>query len=408
MDKILEACFKKVIHFNSRGKDLKFKVSQNLFSSHDIDVGTKRLLRTFIFENLDNYHKVLDLGCGYGPIGIALKSANKSAKVHMVDVDALALAYSQINSELNKVSDIKIYASLGYNNVRTQGFDLITSNIPAKVGKNVLSDMLTGGRHLLSPEGRMTIVVIDAIYKDVEKILSDSNVEILYHKNWPGHQVLHYKFLDSQKKLKPPKSAWEKGEYVRNIVRINNPKPLDFTIQTTHNLPEFDTPSYDTNLILENLKLVKDRVKKTLFFNPGQGYLPVALAKLKGVSQIDLVDRNLQSLMTSKNNLIRNNYPSESTSTLHQVGLAPLKKKNYNFLVGVIDEKENQEVLKILVEQASSLINDGGMGLFASSSTTITRMTKHIRKIESLEIQKREKSKGRSLLVIKKHPRFSK
>ena len=135
MDKLLDAYFKKDIHFNYSGIDLKFKVYQSLFSSHDVDIGTKRLLRTFVFEDFQNYNTVLDLGCSYGPLGIALKYANKPSECDMIDRDALALAFSRINSELNNASDIKIYGGLGYDDVNDRYFDLIVSNIPAKVGE---------------------------------------------------------------------------------------------------------------------------------------------------------------------------------------------------------------------------------------------------------------------------------
>ena len=401
MDKILDAYFKKDIHFNYSGIDLKFKVSQSLFSSHDVDIGTKRLLRTFVFEDFQNYNKVLDLGCGYGPLGIALKSANKTSEVDMIDRDALALAFSRINSELNNAGDIKIYGGLGYDDVNDRDFDLIVSNIPAKVGEEVLSNVLTAGRYYLVPKGRMSIVVVDEIYDYVAKKLSVSGVNILYYKSWPGHHVFHYEFLGNEALSSPPKSAWQEGKYNRGVVNISFPKPLDFSIQTTYNLPEFDTPGYDTELLLTNLNLIEDnKAEKVLFFNPAQGYLPVALTKLKEVSEIKLIDRNLQSLRISKKNLIRNGYSHKNISISHQVGMGQSDKKAYDFLVGIIDEKENSEVVKILTEQTASLINKSGIALFASSSSLITDMVRYVRKIKSIRPLKRGKSKGRSFLVI--------
>lgn len=401
MDKLLEAYFKKDILFNYSGIDLRFKVSQSLFSSHDIDIGTKRLLRTFMFEDFQNYKKVLDLGCGYGPLGIALKSANKTSIVHMIDRDALALAFSRINSELNNAGDIKIYGGLGYDDVSDRDFDLIVSNIPAKVGEEVLSNMLLGGRYRLVPKGRMSIVVVDAIYDYVVKTLSVPVVNILYHKSWPGHHVFHYEFLRNEIRSSPPKSAWEEGKYNRGVVNISIPRHLNFSIQTTYNLPEFDTLSYDTKLLLTNLNLIENiKGEKVLFFNPGQGYLPVALSKLKEVSEIKLIDRNLQSLRTSKKNLIRNGYSPENISLSHQVGMEQSDKKAYNFLAGTVDEKDNSEVVKILIEQIASLIDKNGVALFASSSGVITDVERYLRKIKSLRLLKRGRSKGRSCLAI--------
>jgi len=160
---IFDAYFKKDVTYNYRGENLKFHVSQSLFSSHDIDLGTKRLLRTIETEGLNKYDKVLDLGCGYGPIGISLKSFYEPSIVHMVDRDALALEFSKQNVELNNLSDIKIYGSLGYDDVTEKDFDFIVSNIPAKVGEPVLSHILEDARFYLRPRGKVAVVVIDAI-----------------------------------------------------------------------------------------------------------------------------------------------------------------------------------------------------------------------------------------------------
>src|SRR5260221_2878662 len=103
--------FKKEIPYDYRGKKLKFNVSQALFSSFDVDNGTRHLLQTLMSEKIDKYDKVLDLGCGYGPIGISLKSFYPSSDVHMVDRDALALEFSRQNVELNNMDGFHIYGS---------------------------------------------------------------------------------------------------------------------------------------------------------------------------------------------------------------------------------------------------------------------------------------------------------
>src|SRR3990170_7683153 len=114
--------FKKIITFRAWKHSLQFRVSQDLFSSHDIDLGTKLLLRTIIEAGYDRFQKVLDIGCGYGPIGLTLKSVFGSALVHMVDRDALAVEYSRQNAILNKLTDIEVYGGLGYADLKTAGF----------------------------------------------------------------------------------------------------------------------------------------------------------------------------------------------------------------------------------------------------------------------------------------------
>src|SRR5215208_4474910 len=94
--------YKKTIPFNFSKQRLQFRVSQDLFSSHDIDVGTRFLLRTLVTsKELGRPSAILDLGCGYGPIGLTLKSLYPDAVVHLTDRDALAVEYTGQNAVLN-------------------------------------------------------------------------------------------------------------------------------------------------------------------------------------------------------------------------------------------------------------------------------------------------------------------
>src|SRR5579859_6355428 len=119
----LEPYYKKTIHYKFENYILSSKVSQDLFSSLDIDHGTQRLLRTLLFEKIDTFKKALDVGCGYGVIGIILKKICPNAEVHMVDRDALAIAYTKENVILNDVTNKSIaYGSLGYDNISDRDF----------------------------------------------------------------------------------------------------------------------------------------------------------------------------------------------------------------------------------------------------------------------------------------------
>src|SRR5690242_7827260 len=110
----IDPYYKKTITYPYRAEKLSFRVAQDLFSSQNVDVGTQRLLRSLIDSRYDAYRKVLDLGCGYGPIGVTLEKVELGRTVQMVDRDALALKYACENARINHVSDQNIYGSLGY------------------------------------------------------------------------------------------------------------------------------------------------------------------------------------------------------------------------------------------------------------------------------------------------------
>ena len=101
MRKIDNSLIKKRINFNWSGISTSFDSSQALFSSVDIDVGTQALLNSLRKNKAIDYSKVLDLGCGYGVIGIFLKKQDLSREVVLSDRDMLAVEFSQHNALLN-------------------------------------------------------------------------------------------------------------------------------------------------------------------------------------------------------------------------------------------------------------------------------------------------------------------
>ncbi|CAN5305249.1 hypothetical protein BH10PAT1_BH10PAT1_7430 [soil metagenome] len=394
--------FKKNISFKYEGQEFIFKVSQELFSSQIIDIGTQRLLRTFSIQKLFKHKKILDLGCGYGPIGIILKKLNPESVVHMVDKDALALEYSRHNVELSKVEDVKVYGSMGYDNVQDKDFDLIVSNIPAKVGEGVLSHMLLDAQFYLRQNGIVVVVVIDAILDEVSNVLkSDDQIEITFQKSWPGHTVFYYKFLQNSNSQKPIDSAFVRGLYDRTDNQFTFQKER-LLLKTTYNLPEFDTLSFETNLLLENLsKFIKIDTDLVVVFNPGQGYVPVALSKLIKINKLVLIDRDLQALEVSKRNLILNKFPIERILLLHQVGVSSENKK-IDHVIGIVPEKQENGVYEMFTTQSANNLKPGGLFLTVSNSNVMFKVEKNIHADKTLIVLAKNQSKGKKMIVARK------
>jgi len=395
--------FKKIIKYHYREKNLQFRVAQDLFSSHTIDIGTQRLLRTLTSEKFNTFEKVLDLGSGYGPIGIALKSVCPSSVVHMVDRDALAIDYSHQNVALNNMKDITVYASLGYDEVQDTNFDLVVSNIPAKIGEPVLSHVLLDAHFHLRPGGYVAVVVTDTIAPFVESILKnkDNDIEILFHKTWPGHSVFHYRFITNQS-IKPSSlSAFDRGVYDRGQIYLPINK-VSFPIKTTYGLPEFTILSYETEMLLEGLQMLKNRnIDNALVFNSGQGFIPVALSKLTKVGKITLVDRDLESLQVSQRNLIENGY-QENIILSHQVGIDLHTSSKFDTIMGILDKKDGPLVHALFVKQAMQQLAPKGLLFLVATSTGITRIESFVHSEKLLDIVQRKRIKGKSFIVLKK------
>lgn len=393
--------YKKNIGYKYRGVDFDFRVSQGTFSSYNIDNGTQRLLRTLTSQGINNYNKVFDLGCGYGPIGIILKKVYPKSTVHMVDRDALALEYSRQNAQLNNVNDVQIYGSLGYDNVREKDFNLVVSNIPAKVGEPVLLHMLQNAKYFLVPDGKVVVVVIDEIVEYVSRVLASDDIKILYTNKWPGHTVFHYEFV--QKAISGSKpSSFNTGIYFRGEKDIVF-EGHKINVKTAYGLSEFDTLRFETELLLDALHSLKSRqFDRTMVFNVGQGYLSIALSKSAKITEINLVDRNLEALKVTKTNLEINGFPTGNISIYHRIDIQLDKNRRFDCILGVLDEDDGPAVHELYVDQAAKQLNPNGYLIVASSSTAITRVESYIYKNKLFLVSDRRKAKGKSVIVLKK------
>ena len=154
-----------------RGRDLVFRSTWGLFSPRAIDEGTRLLIdRVEVMPSDD----CLDLGCGYGPIGLVLASLAPQGKTLMVDKDFVAVEYSDRNARANGISNASAQLSDGFGQIdKALRFDLIASNIPAKVGKEALSLYLHDARDRLDPGGRIYLVTINGLRHFMKRNLSE-------------------------------------------------------------------------------------------------------------------------------------------------------------------------------------------------------------------------------------------
>ncbi len=134
-------------------KTYSFFVDKGVFSNTKIDYGTKLLLETISDVNGD----VLDLGCGYGVIGIYLKM-NYDCNLDMVDINKRALHLTKMNIKEYKLSNISVFESDAYSNI-LKTYDIIIINPPIRTGKKKVYEFLIGAKKHLKENGKLYFVM---------------------------------------------------------------------------------------------------------------------------------------------------------------------------------------------------------------------------------------------------------
>ncbi|NLB32403.1 MAG: class I SAM-dependent methyltransferase [Tissierellia bacterium] len=142
------------------GKEVfNFYTSNSVFSKKGMDFGSMLLIETIINENKDFAGNILDLGCGYGPLGVIAAKLLKESLVTMCDVNERALELSKMNAKENKVDDrIKIIASSAFENIK-DNYDIIMTNPPIRAGKDLIFSFYEGAYKHLNKGGKLYVVI---------------------------------------------------------------------------------------------------------------------------------------------------------------------------------------------------------------------------------------------------------
>ena len=138
------------------GRRLTFATDAGVFSKSGVDFGSRLLIET---ADIPDGARVLDVGCGYGPIGLAIAAALPNAHVTMLDINERAVALARENAGRNGVRNVTILESDLLAAVRGQTFDAVLTNPPIRAGKAVVHRIFAEACEALAPGGVLWVVI---------------------------------------------------------------------------------------------------------------------------------------------------------------------------------------------------------------------------------------------------------
>lgn len=161
-----------VVEAKLADKALTFHTTWGLFSPRAIDEGTILLLDHLEVRDDD---VALDMGCGYGPLGLSIAQRATQGSVHMVDKDFLAVEYAQANADRNGLTNAQSYLSNGFSHVPANlRLSLVVSNLPAKVGNEFFQILFHDAQQHMQPGARIVVVTINGLRDFIKRSFNDT------------------------------------------------------------------------------------------------------------------------------------------------------------------------------------------------------------------------------------------
>lgn len=398
----------KEVSFRFAGKNLSFFLSQSLFSSFDIDAGSKLLLKTLIKKcNLSDIKSVLDVGCGVGTIGISLKKSFPSMEITLQDRDALASYFSRINGEKNGIMDTHIITGLAFEELSEKRYDLIVSNLPAKAGTPVMQHFITESLSHLSEEGIAAVVVVSTLHNIVEEILERPDIFITHRDETNEYSVFHYKKKHETSAEYTPGSIRETISPLAPYIRTSTEFRYDsyaYPLDTVYGLPGFDTVPY-ADALTASLPLKYTVSGDVFIWNPGQGHIPaILISRRSNIKTLTLSSRDvLQCLISSHNcNILQASLPVRSFSNPSPLSAFTDKQKSESphvWMIYHITETIEKKILPAILKKARDYLTPESFLLFTGKSSLLAGIASEH---QGYSISFSKKHRGFRILLLQK------
>ena len=177
-----------IIRTTLRGNAFEFLTASSVFSKKQVDVGTRLLIETMILPETGS---VLDVGCGYGAVGIVAARSNPRLNVVMTDVNARAARLARQNAKKNKVTNTEIRRGYLYEPVKDLTFNCVLSNPPVSAGMATVKALITQAATAIAENASFQMVIRSKIGAKTLPLLFNEafgNCSVLARKS--GYRVL--------------------------------------------------------------------------------------------------------------------------------------------------------------------------------------------------------------------------
>ncbi len=347
--------FKTTMRHSALGQQLKMQIPHDVFSTQRIDEGTLLLL-----ENLPAREPatILDMGCGYGALGLPIAARFKNARLELVDRDLLAAKWSGENARANGLSNVDAYGSLGYRDLKSSGaaYDWILCNVPARIGRPFIESLLGAGRLRLTPEGDLRVVVINDLVPMLLELKVQHSWPLVEVARGPRHSIFSLTAAPGTREEFPE----SKDLYLRDRVEVGGlalDRPFDLggddPKRLAHGLPA----------LLDSLP--KQFTGKVLCFRSGYGQLPLVSRGRWPNANVVAVDRDLLGTTYVRRNAERLGLSGERLDVREAPSFpeAIQDGERFDLILGEFSSSTGEKVVEHELKTIAKSLTHGGQAL---------------------------------------------
>ena len=350
--------FKATFPYKALGSNLEVDVPHDVFSTQRIDEGTLLLL-----DHLPDSHPehVLDMGCGYGALGLPIAAKFSESQIEMVDRDLLAARASARNAAKNKLTNVDAYGSLGFLNVKRSDYDWILCNVPARIGRPFIENLVSEGNSRLKETGQIRIVVITDLGPLIREIATDKNWPMVEVAAGPRHLIFAMKAIPKNTTLETALDS--RTLYLRDEVKV-----ADLVLARP-----FDIGGDDQKRLHVGLPVLIDMLprgayskdQRILCFRSGYGQLPLLARKRWPEATVVAIDRDLLGTQFTKINAKTLQVESEKLEVREHAHFpeALLEGEKFDLILGELSPSAGEAVAFDELRAIEKTLRPGGEAL---------------------------------------------
>jgi 16S rRNA (guanine1207-N2)-methyltransferase len=335
------------------GRRVPYLAPHSVFASHAIDRGTLLLLGHLPAGEPRSF---LDLGSGYGVLGLEVAARFPAARGLLLDRDLLAVEFSRRNARLQAAAAVEAAPSLGYRDLPAGygPFDWILSNLPARAGERVLEALVRGGRARLLPGGALRIVVIAPLAAVVRRLAGSAGIPFEEIVSTPKHSV--FGFTPSGAGTAPEETD---EVYERDCVRLSLPEEL--RLVRPSDLADEPHRLRDAIPLLAT-GLPPEPPARILVFRAGYGLVPALALARYPQARVAAIDRDLLATTFTRRNCAASLGRLRVEEAL-EISSAPAAEGSFDLVLGELSLPLGPRATLHELGEARRLLGPGGSGL---------------------------------------------